>query len=324
MMINDDIYFYDFDFNLLHILPEKAQDCGYSSMNATINLNNSGALEIVFYDEDLKKVVEGNADSIIVVWRDFQGFLTSYKFTEKESRLFGMHLNGLLHRAVVEPLSEKTDTAENIARNAVSKISWLTLGKSNGQTGSVTYETSNYLTADTFIQNLLVLDNAGYRIRADIPKKQFIFEVIPHSENRLIISENNLNAYDFEVVYNNKELAFGGWYKEKQPDDADGNSVESIWKYVMIDNSKSGIYKIDKVLSAETKTEALNELAKLKSKYEISTKTRNIEHNTDYSLGDVVRVQKGSITSKRLISGINMWKETSYGEEPILNEFEEG
>lgn len=323
-MINDDIYFYDFDFNLLHILPQNAQTCGYSSINATINLNNSGALEIVFCDEDLIRIVEANANNIIVIWRDFQGFLTSYKFTEKESRLFGMHLNGLLHRAVIQPLSEKTDTAENVARTAVSGIDWLTLGQLNGQTNPVTYETSNYLTADAFIQNLLALDSAGYRIRADISNKKFLFEVISHTEKRLIISENNLNAYDFEVVYNNKELAFGGWYKEKQPDDADGNSVEPIWKYVTIDDSKSGIYKIDKVLSAETKTEALNELAKLKSKYEISTKTRNIEHNTDYSLGDVVRVQKDNITSKRLISGINMWKETSYGEEPILNEFEEG
>ena len=90
----------------------------------------------------------------------------------------------------------------------------------------------------------------------------------------MIISENNLNAYDFEVVYNNKELAFGGWYCEKQPDDKDGNKVESIWKYITTDESKSGIYKIDTVLSAETQTEALNELAKQKQKHEISTKTR--------------------------------------------------
>ncbi len=323
-MINDDIYFYDFNFNRLHILPQHGGTVGYSSINATINLNNSGALELVFYDEDLKKIIEDNIDNIIVVWRDFQGFLTSYKFTEKENRLFGMHLNGLLHRIVIPPLSKKSDTAENIARDALSEIEWLTLGELNGNTDPVTYETTKYLTADTFIQDLLELDNAGYRIKADIPNKQFIFEVIPHTENRLIISENNLNAYKFEVAYNNKELAFGGWYNEKQPDDEEGNKVESIWKYIKPDDSKTGIYKIDTVLSAETETEALNELAKLKSKYEISTKTRNIEHNVDYSLGDVVRVQKDSITSKRLISGINMWKEISYGEEPILNEFEEG
>lgn len=322
-MINDDIYFYDFDFNLLHILPQHGGAVGYSSINATINLNNSGALELVFYDEDLKKIVEDNIDNIIVIWRDFQGFLTSYKFTEKENRLFGMHLNGLLHRIVIPPLSEITDTAENIAKTALSEIEWIEFGELNGNTNSVTYETTKYLTADTFIQDLFALDNAGYRIKADIPNKKFIFEVIPHAENRLIISENNLNAYEFEVTYNNKELAFGGWYNEKQPDDAEGNKVESIWKYITPDDSKTGIYKIDTVLSAETQTEALNELAKLKSKYEISTKTRNIEHNVDYSLGDVVRVQKDSITSKRLVSGINMWKETSYGEEPILNEFEE-
>ena len=319
-MINDDIYFYDFDFNLLHILPQYGGNIGYSSVNATINLNNSGSLELVFYDEDLKKVVKDNADNIIVIWRSFQGFLTSYKFTEKESRLFGMHLNGLLHRTVIQPLSEITDTSENIARTAVSGIDWLTLGDLNGQTNYVTYETTKYLTADTFIQDLFALDNDGYRIKADIQNKKFIFEVIPRTENRLIISESNLNAYDFETTYNNKELSFGGWYSEKQPDDADGNTVDPIWKYVTTDETRTGIYKIDTVLSAQTRTEALNELAKLKSKYEISIKTRNIEHNTDYALGDVVRVQKDSITTKRLVSGVNLWKEISYGEEPILTE----
>ena len=323
-MINDDIYFYDFDFNLLHILPQHGAVVGYSSINATIELNNSGSVELVFYDDDLKSIIQNNPDNIIVIWRDFQGFLTSYKFIEKENRLFGMNLNGLLHRAVIPPLSEKTDTAENIARTAMSSIDWLTLGEKNGNTSSVTYETSKYLTADKFIQDLFTLDNSGYRIRADIPNKEFVFEVIPNTENRLVISENNLNAYEFETSYNNKELAFGGWYNEKQPDDADGNAVDSIWKYVAVDNTKNGIYKIDTVLSAETKTEAINELKKLKSKYEITTKTRNIEHNIDYVLGDVVRVQKDSMTTKKLVSGINMWKEVSYNEEPILKEFEEG
>ena len=165
---------------------------------------------------------KSNDDASMV--RDFQGFLTSYKFTEKENRLFGMHLNGLLHRVVIPPLSEMTNTAENIARTAINGIDWLTLGNLSGQTNTVTYETTKYLTADTFIQDLLVLDNAGYRIKADVPNKRFIFEVIPHIENRLVISENNLKVTykaakavtpgQFCVLYSKDTCLGGGMIKE--------------------------------------------------------------------------------------------------------------
>lgn len=336
--MNNDILFYDFNLNLLHILPPFSEDIGYSSVNTTNELNNSGALEFVFCDEELKTIIKNSPDNIIVVWRDFQGFITSYKFTDKENRIFGMSLNGLLHRVVLPPLFKTVDTTdengntiqekqavsgtvESLARSALSGVSWLSLGSAKGFTNTVSYQTSKYMKADEYIRNLMEIDSAGYKIKLDISNKKFIFECIKPKENSLIISENNLNAYDFETIYNNKNIAYGGWYKEEQPNDADGNPVEAIWKYIST-SSKSGIYKIDTVLDAETKTEALNELAAHKSKLEITTKTRNIIHNEDYIIGDIVRVQNGNTTVKRIVSGVNMWNESIYGEQPILSEME--
>lgn len=73
-------------------------------------------------------------------------------------------------------------------------------------------------------------------------------------------------------------------------------------------------------LSAETEEEAQKELNKCISDYEIAAKTKILEHGTDYNIGDIVRVQIDGVTEKRLVCGINMWNEQSYGEEPILTE----
>ena len=75
-----DIRFYDFNFNLLYILPSFAVDTGYIAVNAQQDLNSSGSLEILFADNELKEIIERHKDNILVVWKDFQGFLTSYRW----------------------------------------------------------------------------------------------------------------------------------------------------------------------------------------------------------------------------------------------------
>jgi len=320
--MSKDIRFYDFDFNLVHILPESAADIGYTSMNAVQEFNSSGSLELVFYDSELKKKIKDYRCNLLVIWNGFQGFLTSYIWNT-QYKVMGMHLNGLLHRAVIPTAETLSGTVEELARSAISKnIPWLTLGEEKGFTTNVEYTTKKYLTADEYIQDLLDMDNAGYKIFADIPNKKLVFECIKPSENRIMFSEENLNAYDFEQSYINKELAFGGWFLKEQTDD-EGNALDPIWTYITTDDAKEGIYKIDTVLSANTKTEALEELKQFKSDQETLFKIRNSSYGTDYDLGDIVRVQNNGITEKKLVSGINRWQEHEYGEQPILKEWED-
>lgn len=319
--MNDDIRFYDFEFNLLYILPPTAADIGYTSVNAAIEYDGDGAFELVFVSEELKGIIERYRDTILVVWRGFQGFLTSYRWDSKNT-VTGMHLNGLLHRAVIPKTAEVTGTAGSLAQQALSGIDWLDLGK-QASGAQVTYSTETYMTADTYIQELLALDGMGYRVRADTENKKFIFECIARRENPLMLSEENLNAYEFEETYINKELAFGGWYEKEQEDGDDGERPDPVWTHITVGAAKSGIYQIDTVLSAKNETEAKNELAAKKAEYELLAKTRNITYGVDYSLGDIVRVQYNGSTVRRLVSGINMWREAEYGEEPILTDEEE-
>lgn len=305
----NDIYFYDLDFNLLYILPNFGVDRGYISVNTKEEFNGSGSVEIVFIDDELKAIVRQYRDDLMVVWKDFRGFITSYQFN-KQCRLTGMSLNGLLHRSVIpQTVTELTGDVETLARSALANVPWLTLGEITGFTNIVKYSTDTYLTADTYIQELLVKDGAGYDIAADFEDKTFIFTVLKASENSLVISEGNLNAYNPVETYINKELAYGGWYKDS----------EEEWHYLNPDE-KTGIYKIDTVLSSETEEEALEEMKDFKARSELTVETKTLKHGEDYKLGDIVRVQHDGLTVQKKITAFEMWADKGSGEQPILEE----
>lgn len=313
-MINDDIRFYDFDFNLLYILPQFSVKAGYTAINASVELLNCGSVEITFCDSRLNNIIKSNKDNILVIWRDFQGYITSYMFTDETNKLFGKHLNGLLKRVVIPTIKEYTTkrTAGYILnRYVLSDMSWLEAESGLKDKGkSITYGTEKYMSAESVIQEICTQADAGYNIRADIQGKKFIFCLITKSNNNLMLSMSNLNIYDTEVTYENTNKAIGGWY-------LNGGST---WTYISNDTTRSGIYKIDVVLSAATESEAKKELLTYTDDYKIAAKAQNIMHGQNYNIGDIIKLQIDGTTEKRLVIGINMWNEKSYGEEPILSE----
>lgn len=316
----EDIIFYDMALNRLYILPpySAGDNIGYISMNAKKEYNGNGSLELLYFDNELKEIIESHNANIIVSWNGFQGFVTGYQNTDTEHKIYGMHLNGLLHRAVIPSLTETTASAEAIARNTITKnIDWLTLGEEAGFSQSVTYETTKYTNADEHIQKLLDLANGGYEIVADFAAKTFTFKVLKPTVTDFMLSENNLNAYNFETVYNNKTLAYGGWYLQKQ------DSGDGVWTYISLDGTKTGIDKMDTVLTSTTKAEALTELKEYKAEHSIKADTRDILYGIDYALGSVLRLQVGNVTQKKLVKAVSMWQENSYGEEPELTEYNE-
>lgn len=311
-----DIKFYDFNFNLLRILPQYAVNltCGYISANTTEEFNGEGGFEIDFIDEETKQIIKSNPDNIFIEWNGFFGLLTGYLFDTK-CKIFGTSLNALLHRIVIpQTATNLSGNVEVLARNAIStNAPWLTLGGLSGHTKQVQYSTDTYKTADIYIKELLELDNAGYKISADFINKRFVFSVLKSIETGLILSTNLNTAYDFSESYDNKSKAVGGWYQRATNDD-------SVWTYITTDNTVSGVNKIDTVLSATTEAEALQELVKLKAQSDVDLKTRDIKYGADYMVGDIVRVQNGDIAVKKRIIGINITQENGYTENPILSE----
>lgn len=317
-MMAEDIRFYDFGLNLLYILPPAVGDCGYISINTTQELAGDGAVEIEYRDSVLEGIIADNEANVIVSWRGFDGFLTGYINEGESRRLMGMSLCGLLHRFAVPPQTEKSATAEELARAAVSAYApFLTLGKSAGFTEKSTHSTDKYMLGSEYMKQLFG-QSGGWRIYADYKAKKLVFECIKPAYNPLMLSEKNLNAYEFAENYSNKELATGGWYAQKQ------DEGDPVWTYIAADAQKTGINKIDAVLSAQDAQEAAEELAKKRAEYTLTAKTRGVRAGVDYSIGDVVRVQKGRHTVRKLVSGVDMWQEAELGEEPKLTDYEEG
>ena len=313
----DDIKFYDFGLNLLYILPPAAKDYGYISINTTKELAGDGALEIEYRADELLDIITEHEANVIVSWHGFCGFLTGYINEGENRRLLGMSLEGLLHRFAVPPQKEKSATAEELARAAVEAYApWLTLGETAGFTEESLHSTDKYMLGSDYMKELFG-ETGGYSVRADFTAKKLIFECIKPEYNPLMLSEKNLNAYDFEESYSNKELATGGWYAEKQ------DEGDAVWKYIAANSEKAGINKIDAVLSAQTAKEAAEELEKKRAEYTLTAKVRGIKAGIDYKLGDIVRVQKDKSAVRKLVSGIDMWQEAEFGEEPKLTDYEE-
>ncbi len=314
-----DIRFYDFNFNLLRILPPYAENIGYKAINTKQELNGPGSVEIDFQDPILKKFIESHSANILVKWRDFCGVLKSYRWTDDGCKVTGSHLNGLLHRAVVPAIKNTDDegeqipdTVSNILTTALNDISWLLKPDFSGLTKKVTYGSDNYEKADTFLQGLFDEAGLGCEIKADFQNKTFSFEVISPENNALMLSKGNLNAYGFETTYISNSQAFGGWYKN-----------EEEWKYITLDATKEGIFNIDTVLSSDNEADAMIELKKSKAEFEILATLKNLEYGKDYKIGDVLRVHNDGQTVKRLVSGIERYEEGGYFETPIMTNYDE-
>lgn len=317
-----DIQFFDYEFDKVHILPASSQDIGYVSMNTTTEFNGNGSFELLFFDPELEAVIRGHPEGLLIKWGDFEGFLTDYQFKSNESRIYGMHLNGLLHKEVIP----KTDGAlqgnvETLAYDKItSNFTWINKAAVKGGFEDITFWRNTYKYGDDFMQDLIARGHAGYRIYLDFTEKKPVFEMLKSEANPLMLSVSNLNAYDIQEDYDNKTVGYGGWYQHEP----EGEETEGAWSYIVKDSTKTGLYKQDVILSGKTEGEATNELAEYKPTYEVSLSTKNIAYGVDYKLGDKVRVQKNGDTTTKTVIAINRWHEDmEYNEQPILGELKE-
>ena len=314
-----DIVFYDLELNKIHTLPPSSKNVGYISMNTTTEFQGDGSFQLLFWDTELESIIKSHPEGLIVKYGEFEGFSTDYQFKTTEKRLYGKHLNGLLYKAVIP----KTDGAlqgnvQMLVKNLINTYySWLDFAESSEDFETVTFWRNTYKQGNSFIPDLAARGHAGYKIYLDLENKKYKFTLIKSKTNPIMLSEKNLNAYDFQEDFDSKNVAYGGWY-EKEQDNGD-----PVWTYIQAD-TKSGIYKQDIVLSAKTEGEAISELKKRIADYEISLNTKNIKYGEDYILGDKVRVLHGGNTFTKTITAINIWHEKNqYNEQPVLGELKE-
>lgn len=310
--MGEDIFFYNFEFDLVYILPMYSPYGGCISVNCDKDFNDNGSAEILFFDTALKKLIESNPTEIFFKWGNFYGFITSYEFKETQHRVMGMSLNGLIHRAIKQKLSSMTDTAENIVKAVLQGITWLSVESDAEFTNKITYSCDKCKAYDEMVQEILSADNGGYEITADIKNKKFIFRIKKAQEKELILSNGNLNAYNFVSDFNGKETANSGFYK-----DSDGT-----WHEVTT-QEKSGVYNISCILSANNEKDALKELQEKKAVKSVTADIKKLQYGIDYNLGDIVKLQNDDVTVKKMITSVNIHQDIGYGATPTFKDWEE-
>ena len=331
-----DIRFYDFEFNILYILPSFSKDIGYTSCNTVREFNGPGSFEIVFVSDELKDIVEKHKNDLFITWGDFQGILTGYQWNDrdKSASIFGFHMNCLLERRIItEEFDEETGNKvlsgyiTKLTKTFINKYYDFLEWKEVSVFGdSIDYEPESYASGNTIIQNLLSKGKAGYLIYADIPNKKYTFQVLEPKENPIMFSISNLNAYDIVESYDNKSYGTGGWYKEEREEtttDSEGKTETKTieeWKYYNKISAVSGIYKKEILLSSDSEEKATTEFDSKIPFNQVSLNTRNVKYGEDYALGDIVRCQTKNVAVKKQITSINRWYEKELGEKPILSE----
>ncbi|MBQ8587977.1 MAG: hypothetical protein IJ454_01150 [Clostridia bacterium] len=288
-------------------------------MNGTIDNCDTGSFELVFRDEELEEFARAHPEGLLVKWGHFEGYFTDFQFKEKEKRLFGSHINALIHKAVFPPQSITTQTVEAAVQSLINTYApWLVFDAA-GYTDKIEFATETYMHGDKFLKEYLGKLKWGYRIYMDGSKLHF--KLIKPALNPLMFSIGNRNIYEISEDFSCKNAAFGGWYRKTEEDD--GTKLEEEqWLYITTEE-KEGIYKSDTVLSAHSPQAALDELMAKKIEHTHLAKTRNVEYNTDYTLGQIIRL-KSKETTKKQVQSIDFWLEgDTYHEEPVFAEWEE-
>lgn len=318
-----DIFLETLDFSDRFILPASSKKAGYISMNAEMNFCDNGSFELVFVSADMERFVKNHPEGLFVFWGKFQGFMTDYQFTKNKKRIFGSHINAILHKAVFPPqnITAASGDIRTILYNLIGRyITWLKVDPSVESFGTVVYETDAYTAADIFVREILKKMNLGFTVYAE--NKNLYFSIQKPNRNPIILSENNRNITDYQEDFTNKSVAFGGWYKKTKNDD--GTEIaQPAWTYISV-AEKSGIFKQDVILSAESPTAAEDELTTHKVEHTFDCKTRNMDFGEDYALGDILRFQANGYMTNKQVTGVSLWLEgTTYHEEPTLNNWEE-
>lgn len=315
----EDIRFYDFNFNLLHI------ESRIKSSNWLIYYNDIGKFELHFNAKNTELVdLILNHDYLIAVQGDMQSIITSKSFVQ-EGVIYGKTLNYLLYQRVTPQFKDLKSDVETMARQFVTDScgDFITLGPVVGFTDQFSFWRNTYHPTSDVVRDCLKNDNAGYIVKFDPNNKQWIFQVLKGQQNPLVLSYGNRNVISIEYTEDGQNYYTGGWYQEAQEPDESGNTPEPIWKYITKDSSITGINKRDTVLSSDNETEATQELNKKEWEKKSKIKTQKIEWKKDYELGDVVRVQNQignwNHTENQRIIGIQLWfEDNDVGEQPIL------
>lgn len=185
------------------------------------------------------------------------------------------------------------------------------------------------LTSDC-IKDCLDNDNAGHCVRIDESSGKFYLDILKGTERDYFISLNDGTAGKIEVQKDILDFANAGFYeKSVKTTDADGNETEETeWTEYAPPDDAADMYRWYALLSGTSVSEAKSSLKEKSEKKEILTELQRLSYETDYALGDFVKVQIENstivTTVTQQITSVNLsWSGMGLTETPVLSEIKE-
>ena len=244
----------------------------------------------------------------------------------KEIVIKGRFLSSLLERRLIKSTFSFNGLVESAMKSlieSVTPIPNLSVGALNGFTERVTFQATmkNLLTT---VEKLSKTSNIGFRIKADLINKGFIFETykgVDHSasqniNNRVVFSEEYQNINDTTYTYNNtlyaSKVFVGGEGEGSERvyvelGEGDGFNLREVFVDAK-DIQSSQFASNEEYLDAlrQRGLDKLNELVEIQSFDYTTNPLGNFRYKTDYDLGDIVTISKESwgINLNKRITGI--------------------
>lgn len=221
----EDLRFYDFEFNLLCIVPDVFDVCWELKFNGIGNFEAG----IVVDDEVTKKIM--NNEYIVVVQGKKQAIITEKFFEDNKLTLYGRTVNFILSKRVVIPFNIKYYEVENKGFKLIEKLIKQYFPeievKYNCEDEEIEFYRLVMYNLEEIIADILEKMHAGHRVIYDIKNKKWVLELFKQNEISLFLSEDNKNIYNSTYRGSILDYANCGIYKREIRDcgdwDADSN-----------------------------------------------------------------------------------------------------
>ncbi len=239
-----DIFFYDFDFNLLADFPRvvslniEKKYCGYGTFEVHFSPSETDVITLLENNPYLF-VVAGESSAIVTGWR-----------IDEDIAVFGRTPEWLLTKRGVQPFTKTAVAAEVIARDAVTSGAgdFVALDELAGLGTAQSYSTDKVRVLYDVVCEVLEKQSLGFKLVPDMSLKKFVFSVYQGNESLCMISPSNRTAYEMTYTVEKQDMVTNcGWYERRFTDmggwDAYNNSPG------LSDNNPENAYTYYKITS---------------------------------------------------------------------------
>ena len=221
----EDIRFYDFEFNLLHI------ENFFISSNWSFYYSNIGQFEAHFdLDSDTVPIIM-NHEYVVVVQGDKAAIVTG-KMLAEDLAVFGRTCNWILTRRTTPKFGHRMGTAVTLARNiladAFGDIPNFIVEAGGPESKEIEFWRNTAHPTFEVVKDCLDNDKIGHEVLFDIQNKQWRFRMTRGVFRPLMVSESNRNAYETEYSGDLLDYYTGGWYEQPLKDEGEWDAYNNL------------------------------------------------------------------------------------------------